>query len=72
MSRGNDFPEIISAIFAIIVFILIGGVLIQSLGTMTSVIGNFGGLLSLFMIIVFILIIIKLVKSIFDMFSNVL
>lgn len=67
MSRGNDFQEIIGAIFTIIVFIIIVGALISTLGS--SMAGLAGVIIFIFFIGVLV-IIIGLIISIFKMLSK--
>ena len=69
MVRRNEFAEAVSAIFAIIVFFIIGGVLFQSLGEQAQIFGNLAGLFGILMALIFIAVIIRLFKSIIDQFS---
>jgi len=66
MVRRNEFAEAVSAIFAIIVFFIIGGVLFQSLEEQANVFGNLAGLFGILMAIVFFAVIVKLIKSFID------
>jgi hypothetical protein len=68
MGRNNDFQEIIGGVFALIIFIMIGGVMVTSLGDpigftgLFSVIFGFGALI---IGIALIRMIIKLFEGIF-------
>lgn len=68
MTRGNVFAETISAIFAIFIFIVIGGVLVQSLGQQTQIFGDLTFIFVILLLLIFMAIIFKLVKSIIDIF----
>lgn len=68
MVRRNDFAEAVSALFAIVIFIMIGGVLLQSIGNLSSALGSLTWILILAMTIIFIAVILKLFQVIKNIF----
>lgn len=67
MSR-NSFGEIVSGIFALFVFILVGGVLAQGFSEQANIIGPIFGLFGILVGIIFIAIIVKFIKSLWEDF----
>ena len=69
MVRSNEFAEAVSAIFAIVVFIMIAGVLLQSLSEFSSALGNLTWVILILIIITFIFVLIKIIDVIKDLFD---
>lgn len=67
MGRNNDFQEIVGGIFALIVFVMIGGVMVTSLGDPIG----FTGLFSLIFVLGGITIGIALIRMIIKMFEDI-
>jgi len=66
MSRGNDFQDIVGAVFALIVFGMIGGVMVSALGDPIG----FTGLFSLIFILGGVSIGVALIKMIFKLIED--
>jgi len=69
MSRRNEFAEIVSATFALIVFVFIIGAFIQVFTEQATNLGYFWGLFGFAIVIVIAAVIIKIILSIKNLFD---